>query len=341
MQASQFNCLEMTGPAVAPVEGIAIYANDPTQGPKCALACPAGTVFRNYLCQDGKGQHETQIDCLADVAAVVDNEKHQFWFMFNGYALPTSSSAMSKLSKLFNAQEGLEDAAKAALRIGVHWDTSVVPPHEHRVAQVYVSALPVAYASGTKPEHFEPFARLVLRGAYEATLAVGQLKAAKLGSRATVFLTALGGGAFGNRIEWIKESLIGALDKFRDAPLDVKLVHYGTSVPAVWARDVDEEGLKLVQCPICGCELLHMLVFHHLSMCPGKPAEGGSLEIPGETPDWRARKRKAVATSHVDSSEDLDEEGSKLVQCPICGCQLLHMLMFHHLSLCPGKPDAD
>jgi len=225
----------MTGPAVTPARGIAIYFNDPTQGPKCALACPAGTVFRNYLCQGGKGQDETQIDCLADVAVAVDNAKHQFWKMSNGYALPLSSNAMAKLNKRFNAQEGLIETAEAALRVGVHWDTSVVPPHEHRVAQVYASALPVAYASGTKPEHFEPFARLVLRGAYEATLAVGQLKAAKLGSRATVFLTALGGGAFGNRIEWIREALLGALDKFRDAPLDVKLVHYGASVPPDWA----------------------------------------------------------------------------------------------------------
>ena len=47
--ASQFNALEMTGPGVTPRQGIAIYATDPTQGPKCALACPAGTVFRNYL----------------------------------------------------------------------------------------------------------------------------------------------------------------------------------------------------------------------------------------------------------------------------------------------------
>ena len=38
--ASQFNALEMTGPGVTPRAGIAIYATDPTQGPKCAQACP-------------------------------------------------------------------------------------------------------------------------------------------------------------------------------------------------------------------------------------------------------------------------------------------------------------
>jgi len=68
--ASQFNCLEMVGPGVTPRQGITGYAGDPTQGPKCALACPAGTVYRNYLCQGGKGQGDIQIDCLEDVANV-------------------------------------------------------------------------------------------------------------------------------------------------------------------------------------------------------------------------------------------------------------------------------
>ena len=49
--ASQFNALEMVGPGVSPRQGVASYAADPTQGPKCAMACPAGTVYRNYLCQ--------------------------------------------------------------------------------------------------------------------------------------------------------------------------------------------------------------------------------------------------------------------------------------------------
>jgi len=42
--ASQFNCLEMVSPNVTPEEGIANYIYDSTQGPACALACPAGTI---------------------------------------------------------------------------------------------------------------------------------------------------------------------------------------------------------------------------------------------------------------------------------------------------------
>ena len=74
--ASQFNALEMVGPGVTPRQGISGYASDPTQGPKVALACPAGTVFRNYLVGGGVGQGERQIDCLEDVGRVVGGERY-------------------------------------------------------------------------------------------------------------------------------------------------------------------------------------------------------------------------------------------------------------------------
>ena len=45
----------------------------------------------------------------------------------------------------------------------------------------------------------EPLARLVLRGAYEATLLVAALLARRRQERVMVFLTALGGGAFVRR----------------------------------------------------------------------------------------------------------------------------------------------
>ena len=50
-----------------------------------------------------------------------------------------------------------------------------------------------------------------------------------------MYLTALGGGAFGNPTEWIAEAMQRALDLHRDAPLDVYLVHYGTRVGEMWS----------------------------------------------------------------------------------------------------------
>jgi hypothetical protein len=43
----------------------------------------------------------------------------------------------------------------------------------------------------------------------------------------TVFLTALGGGAFGNSPEWIRDAMARAIATFQSFPLDVHLVHFG------------------------------------------------------------------------------------------------------------------
>jgi len=47
--ASQFNLLEMIVPHISPEQGVDRYENDFTQGPACAIACGAGTIYRNYF----------------------------------------------------------------------------------------------------------------------------------------------------------------------------------------------------------------------------------------------------------------------------------------------------
>ena len=54
--ASQFNLLEMIGPNKTPEHGITNYHRDNSQGPRVALASPAGTFFRNYLIFKGDPQ---------------------------------------------------------------------------------------------------------------------------------------------------------------------------------------------------------------------------------------------------------------------------------------------
>ena len=239
--ASQFNCLEMTGPNVSPTAGVGIYINDRTQGPACALACPAATVYRNYLVQHegNTGQHPVQIDNLKEVGVVVGNNGGRYWVMQNGYAMPVGRGSLAELAARLRTEPNLVEQAEAALRVGVHWETSVAPPLEHRVCQVYASALPCAYARGPPESDWEPFARLVLRAAYEATLAVGAVRSLEAGgARVKCYLTALGGGVFGNRYEWIRDAISHALDLYQGWPLDVVLVHYGSRVDANWAHDL-------------------------------------------------------------------------------------------------------
>merc|ERR1711959_645107 len=97
---------------------------------------------------------------------------------------------------------------------------------EQIVTQVYGSACSIPY-SGNHEALWEPFARLVLEASYEATLLCSVLTACRHGSPASnrVFLTALGGGAFGNDLGWILAALERALEKVAGlgVALDVKL----------------------------------------------------------------------------------------------------------------------
>jgi hypothetical protein len=54
------------------------------------------------------------------------------------------------------------------------------------------------------------------------------LNAKRIGSN-KVYLTLLGGGAFGNRNEWIISAIRRAVNLFVDFDLDVSIVSYGSS----------------------------------------------------------------------------------------------------------------
>jgi len=95
--------------------------------------------------------------------------------------------------------------------------------------------MPVSY-SGLAPAAWAPLAQLVLEAAYDATLA-GALLAGRGASQRRVFLTRLGGGAFGNEPAWIDQALRRALRRFQDANLDVRLVSYGTIAPTMRALE--------------------------------------------------------------------------------------------------------
>ncbi|MEM7236156.1 MAG: hypothetical protein AAF517_28590 [Planctomycetota bacterium] len=233
--ASQFNLLEMVAPSVSPEHGVDGYENDWTQGPACAIAAGAGTVYRNYFTDvDGQiGQTaDRQIDCLSDLGASLGNDRGRLWAMHNGYALATAEGLTEIRERLSSPDESERDALRKELRIGVQWNTEVtLNDTGHLVTQTYNSALPVAYSSH-RAELWEPFATLVLEASYEATLCAAIVNAAETGNR-RVFLTLLGGGAFGNRGEWILSAAKRALRTVEDCGLDVSFVSFRRSNPDV------------------------------------------------------------------------------------------------------------
>lgn len=228
--ASQFNLLEMTGPSVTPEDGVTRYAHDHTQGPACAIAAGAATIYRNYLApvagQTGQTR-DRQIDCLLEVGTALGNADGSLWTMRNGYALCTQAGLARIDSVLAAASDEDLDALRAQLRIGLHWDVEVtdMPGPTHRVSQAFCSALPVAYTR-VPAERWARFATLILESSYEATLWAGVINAHERGSP-LVCLTHVGGGAFGNLETWIHAAQRRALDKFARTDLDVRLVSFG------------------------------------------------------------------------------------------------------------------
>ena len=233
--ASQFNLLEMARPENTPEMGVGIYEFDPTQGPACAISCGAGTIYRNYFVPvgDGLGQSKSrQIDCSSELGRLLGNDNGSLWSMKNGYLLPTKQGLSVIAGKLASADEAELDRFRAAVQFGIQWNSEVtIADAGHFVSQVYCSALPVAYGRG-QPSKWAPLAKLVLDAAYEATVCAAILNRHRTGCN-QLFLTLLGGGAFGNEDNWILEAIERALTKYSRAGLSVAIVSYGQSIPIV------------------------------------------------------------------------------------------------------------
>ncbi len=233
--ASQFNLLEMISPEVTPEDGVTGYQSDPTQGPACAIAAGAATIYRNYFVPFGGSQGQTamrQLDGLADLGDALSRATRlpvgDLWTMRNGYALGTQTGLDAIAQYLGTLTTDQIDVLRGKLRIGIHQDVEVTEaagPDRPRVSQLFCSALPIAY-SDVPPAHWEPFAVLVLEAAYEATMWATVLNAQRGGSN-VIFLTLLGGGAFGNHGNWIHAAIRRALKLMTAYDLDIRFVSYG------------------------------------------------------------------------------------------------------------------
>ncbi|MBL8406750.1 MAG: hypothetical protein JNJ81_02950 [Candidatus Accumulibacter sp.] len=229
--ASQFNLLEMVSERVTPEQGVTRYEQDATQGPACAIAAGAGTIYRNYFAPvDGQfGQRvDRQIDCLHDIGTALDNVQDRLWQMRNGYCL-TNDEGLAKVDDLLSSMDSAQlDELRGRLRIGVHWDVEVTDEGAgHRVSQVYCSALPVSYNRIQRPANWARFATLILEATYEATLLSAMLNMQQHGSP-VVYLTRVGGGAFGNNARWIAAAIRRALSSMQNAGAEVRIVSYST-----------------------------------------------------------------------------------------------------------------
>ena len=232
--ASQLNLLEFAGPNSTPEMGITIYQNDRTQGPICAMNCAAATAYRNYLIPMKNGTigqtADNQINCMEDMEkylSILSNKKEPYWTVKNGY-IDSTSEKLTDLNKFLKNMDSVQLARfRSLLKVGIHFNTSVTSISEKRlVSQIFCSAASVSY-SRCSSELWEPLARIILEGAYEATLLSGVLNNIINGKNTPIVLTQLGGGAFGNKNEWIIDAIKRSLKIMEHYGLNVQICHYG------------------------------------------------------------------------------------------------------------------
>jgi len=243
--ASQLNCLEFADPRETPEDGVTAYADDPTQGPACALAAAAATVYRNYFAPvgDAVGQRaHQQLDNLAEALALL-GPPEAFATVRNGYAfsdpprLEASAQALADVGR---------EAFIAKMRIGVQTHAQVTfasrfvePAAPTFVNQAFCSALSVGYDRSPR-DAWGPLATAVLDAAYEATLLAARVGVAAGTCSGRVWLTFLGGGAFGNEPSWIGSAIARAIRVAGDACLDIRIAHY-KRVRQDIAQSIDRE----------------------------------------------------------------------------------------------------
>jgi hypothetical protein len=133
--ASQFNLLEMVSPEITPEHGVTRYQDDHTQGPACAIAAGAATIYRNYFAPVGGAYGQTkdrQFDGLANLGEALSKGLNQppeaLWSMRNGYALCTRAGLDAIAEHIRSLKPEQVDILRDKLCIGIHRDVKSPNP---------------------------------------------------------------------------------------------------------------------------------------------------------------------------------------------------------------------
>jgi len=215
--ASQFNLLEFPSPNTTPEAGIGGYIYDRTQGPACAIACAAGTAYRNYLVpmmKDDGSRNESStnptiqrrgqtknwqlngLQLVEDYLKTSTNLQKVPWTVKNGY-MEGKKRSMVELNALLESDPQLHDELLSRLQIGIQEDVTVtdcptttasttatadaaVKPAGEEESFLVTQTYNSAISIGYSRlpnELWTPMAKIVLEATYEATLLVAILKA--------------------------------------------------------------------------------------------------------------------------------------------------------------------
>jgi hypothetical protein len=251
LAASNFNCLEFVGPRQTAAHGVTGYYADVTQGPYCALAAGAATVYRNYfaLHSDGKfGQLEEQVRLLKDTP--IDK------FVTNGYPrLRTSELAAiagHDWDDLNQFYVGVHENCEVTTTRGVSPSTFKLAPPGRIVHHIYAAAFNFTGSVDQNKVSLRIAGRLLAAEYRAAVLAAWELSQKYPGREGSnkLVLTLLGGGVFYNPRGLICGAIAEAKDLIVQSGLDVYVVcwsprDFAESIPFLGPVVEETGGTKI------------------------------------------------------------------------------------------------
>ena len=195
-------------------------------------------MYRNYFAEVGgeTGQRQDrQLNNLADLQTAL-GDVGSCVVVRNGYTF-SDAERLRRLNACLAEldHEWLMGHHRIGLqqRVEITFTTRFVEPTTAtHVTQAFCSALSCGYTGGGQAL-WAPLASLVLDAAYEATLCAAVVDANEGDGTGTVWLTQLGGGAFGNELSWIGNASRRAVERMRNHDLDVRIAHHQRLRPEI------------------------------------------------------------------------------------------------------------
>ena len=217
--ASNFNGLEAVSEKT--LSKLADYPADKTQGPQASLSAMPGLILRQFYYNDMAGQQSQDDNYLRQQDRQFNFLKDFGVITKNGYpksgleGITEYNSHCFKILYHSNIQVTFGGYDRAAAH-GERNNIVATQPNQ-RIDQVFMAALNLSQPP-CDPAQAREKANLILRWSYEATL-----KSAIAHGKKLIFLTRLGGGAFGNDSDDIDEAICVAINLIPDF-VDVTII---------------------------------------------------------------------------------------------------------------------
>ncbi len=244
--ASQFNLLEMVGPSMTPEDGVTRYIGDRDPGPGLRDRRRGGHDLPQLPRAGGRRPWPDQGPSDRHAGASGPGARHSIWgrlaiavdhaqrlcAVHGGCAFSAICHHLRQADEQASWIPCAGNSRSACIAVAV---TDVAQRRATRGdAGFYGSALPIAY-SGIAPQAWEPFARLVLEAAYEATLLAAAGAGPTRRSRRPCCSTDTPGrrGFRQPRTSGSAMRSAGHWTGVRSDGLDVRLVSYGSIHPGM------------------------------------------------------------------------------------------------------------